>query len=579
MHIISKQGSTDNVLTYEHICDTSADMAKIDRKYITLGSVCIVLAGESGAMEVYMADSSKEWHDILAGASSGGSTPSGLTLHICTQNEVSNGKPNIEFPLETELYLVPSGAESGNLYDEYIWVNNAWELFGGAKVNLTGYATQEWVSQQGYLTNHQDISALALKSEIPTQVSALQNDSGYLTSFTETDPTVPAWAKASQKPTYTAQEVGALPADAQIPTIDASLTIEGAGADAKKTGDEISNLKSALVTFLNQLTLLVPDLAYSTPSHHGAAVIAAANAAIAAMSSASETDATLLSINAAYNSGDTIIRTSNELNDLKNYLTVTAVYDDASSSVLSAEDYVLSGTLALASGEYDVSTQTITVSYEDKTATFSIAVYNDITQSKVSLPSGYTQLAMIESTGSNCYIDTGILGSAVDHVEYGVQAMNGIGNGTNCHILSGSRTWYPYFRQGSSGARNFQGKNETTSGSATSISMTWEPNTNYIIQAYPTVVINGTTITTIASAGSADNVTLCVFARNGGSEILNYSKIRMFYIKMYDSQDQLTHYFIPCKDSSDVAGLYDTVGDAFFPSSGSAALVAGGEIA
>ena len=186
---------------------------------------------------------------------------------------------------------------------------------------------------------------------------------------------------------------------------------------------------------------------------------------------------------------------------------------------------------------------------------------------------------MIESTGSNCYIDTGILGSAVDHVEYGVQAMNGIGNGTNCHVLSGSRTWYPYFRQGSSGARNFQGKNETTSGSATSISMTWEPNTNYIIQAYPTVVINGTTVTTIESAGSADNVTLCVFARNGGSEILNYSKIRMFYIKMYDSQDQLTHYFIPCKDSSDVAGLYDTVGGAFFPSSGSAALVAGGEVA
>jgi hypothetical protein len=43
MHIISKQGSADNVLTYEHICDTTADMAKIERKYITLGSVCIVL--------------------------------------------------------------------------------------------------------------------------------------------------------------------------------------------------------------------------------------------------------------------------------------------------------------------------------------------------------------------------------------------------------------------------------------------------------------------------------------------------------------------------------------------------------
>lgn len=44
---------------------------------------------------------------------------------------------------------------------------------------------------------------------VPTDVSAFNNDAGYLTSFTETDPTVPAWAKAASKPTYTASEVGA----------------------------------------------------------------------------------------------------------------------------------------------------------------------------------------------------------------------------------------------------------------------------------------------------------------------------------------------------------------------------------
>lgn len=32
-----------------------------------------------------------------------------------------------------------------------------------------------------------------------------------LTSYTETDPTVPAWAKSETKPTYTASEVGAVP--------------------------------------------------------------------------------------------------------------------------------------------------------------------------------------------------------------------------------------------------------------------------------------------------------------------------------------------------------------------------------
>lgn len=43
---------------------------------------------------------------------------------------------------------------------------------------------------------------------IPTKVSAFENDKGYLTSFTESDPTVPAWAKATTKPSYNKSEVG-----------------------------------------------------------------------------------------------------------------------------------------------------------------------------------------------------------------------------------------------------------------------------------------------------------------------------------------------------------------------------------
>ncbi len=46
----------------------------------------------------------------------------------------------------------------------------------------------------------------------------------FLTSYTETDPTVPAWAKSASKPTYTATEVGALPASTVIPTKTSQLT-------------------------------------------------------------------------------------------------------------------------------------------------------------------------------------------------------------------------------------------------------------------------------------------------------------------------------------------------------------------
>lgn len=43
-------------------------------------------------------------------------------------------------------------------------------------------------------------------------------------SFEETDPTVPSWAKEPTKPTYTAEEVGALPVDTVIPSIDGLAT-------------------------------------------------------------------------------------------------------------------------------------------------------------------------------------------------------------------------------------------------------------------------------------------------------------------------------------------------------------------
>ena len=49
------------------------------------------------------------------------------------------------------------------------------------------------------------------EGELPTKTSQLENDSGFLTE--EADPTVPAWAKAENKPTYTAQEVGAVTAE------------------------------------------------------------------------------------------------------------------------------------------------------------------------------------------------------------------------------------------------------------------------------------------------------------------------------------------------------------------------------
>ncbi len=42
----------------------------------------------------------------------------------------------------TTVYLVKSGAESQNLYTEYIYANGAWEKLGEQKVDLTNYVTK-----------------------------------------------------------------------------------------------------------------------------------------------------------------------------------------------------------------------------------------------------------------------------------------------------------------------------------------------------------------------------------------------------------------------------------------------------
>lgn len=221
-YAMTKQGSRDNVITYEFMCDTLADMNAIESEYRTLGSIAIVLQGESEALEVYICDSTRQWVVLNAGGSSNPETggSGSLSIHVCAQNEVDNGLPDVAEPDENTIYLVPAGATSGNLYEEYIYVDSAWEKFGAASIDLSNYATKSEISgfytkpsggipaadlAETYLTAHQDISGkansadlatvatsgsyndLSDKPSIPTNVSDLNNDAGYLTQHQSLD--------------------------------------------------------------------------------------------------------------------------------------------------------------------------------------------------------------------------------------------------------------------------------------------------------------------------------------------------------------------------------------------------------
>ena len=78
MNIMTKRGQLDNIITYQHICDTNTDMPNIPSDQITLGSVCIVLQGESDGLQVYIANSQKQWQAITTGISGGSGGESSL---------------------------------------------------------------------------------------------------------------------------------------------------------------------------------------------------------------------------------------------------------------------------------------------------------------------------------------------------------------------------------------------------------------------------------------------------------------------------------------------------------------------
>ena len=94
-----------------------------------------------------------------------------------------------------------------------VFKDGTWEkVSGGSRVDLSGYATKDHVATEiakAQLNGGDvDLSGYAKKSEVPTKTSDLTNDSGFITDYTETDPTVPSWAKQTNKPSYTKSEVG-----------------------------------------------------------------------------------------------------------------------------------------------------------------------------------------------------------------------------------------------------------------------------------------------------------------------------------------------------------------------------------
>ena len=219
------------------------------------------------------------------------------------------------------------------------------------------------------------------------------NDSGTIKTINTDDSTEVQFAKTSD-----------------IPTVDSTLTQSGQAADAKTVGDALSNISEELANLqtsgltteqVNALNGLFKIVAYTADPTSAYSAFK-----VAFRLDGGGTGVTLSSISATYSGGDVAVGTA--LSALTGIM-VTATYSDGSTATVTG--YTLSGEIAEGSN-------TITVTYQGKTATFIVtgtavaqtyAVTNNLTNvtnsNSATTASGYYSATLSAEEGYNINVN------------------------------------------------------------------------------------------------------------------------------------------------------------------------------
>ena len=191
-----------------------------------------------------------------------------------------------------------------------------------------------------------------------------------------------------------------------------------------------------------------------------------------------------------------------------------------------------------------------------------------LAEEPVALPSGYTQIAYLQSTGTQ-YIDSGVKGDSDVRVTADFE-ITAFGSGTT-FIFGAQGTDSIRYTLGMTSAGAFRSDFGTamTSGSAASL------NTRYSADKNGNVCIVGGQTLTSAAATFTGTTNIYLFARSYSS--ISCSKIKMYRCKMYKA-GALVRDLVPARNSSGTLGLYDTVNGTFYTNAGSGTFTAGADI-
>ena len=104
----------------------------------------------------------------------------GLKIHICSSSEYSSESriPIINNPDEKTIYLVPASYQpSNNMFTEWVYINNTWEIFGSVAVDLSNYLTDVQTNGTSIINN--GVANIPVMSENNYGVAKILNDTDY----------------------------------------------------------------------------------------------------------------------------------------------------------------------------------------------------------------------------------------------------------------------------------------------------------------------------------------------------------------------------------------------------------------
>lgn len=192
------------------------------------------------------------------------------------------------------------------------------------------------------------------------------------------------------------------------------------------------------------------------------------------------------------------------------------------------------------------------------------------------LPSGYTELEYIESTGTQ-YIDTGYIpdqdgGFYIDFIPMDNITKTNASQYVNAGGRSGeNRITLGAYQQHPGGDFIWNNMNTIDPTIVKNVRMTFR------LQSKKVYINNGNPLNTNSSIFTCNNSLIIFAAHTLNAPVDRFGKCKLYSFKVLYRNDIIKD-LVPAKDSNDVIGLYDVLNDVFLTNSGTGTFTAGPEV-